>query len=560
MTTKPAYEYIHGCYVESSQEGSTDDAVFVKRYRVDPDGTRTPEMKMHTNVPRKFWTTKKRYRTHTSKLECEDIAKLDEHTTTERFLKREICRKIGKPFNPKDGIRSVCRSPFVYGCDLDITSVLKLEYKKRWDVVNPGLRLAVQDIETDVNGDMGLIIFSMSFKDKAYQTIVRKWVGDINETPQNYVAHIEKVLPEIKARNIKLEVDFCEDSTEAIIKMYRKANEWMPDIISFWNINYDIPYILEELKKTNTDPAYVFSHPSVPPEYKYFEYAKGPVVKKKDDGSSRPLHFSEQWHTVFTPAPFYFIDSGSLFRTLRRGKSESSYALDYITTKYVGAGKFKFDHPLLKGVKAGTLQWHQIMQRSFKKDYAAYGLVDCIRVEQLDEEEKDIESKLGVLAKDSHFKDFNSNPRRLCNQLHSFFLERNKVAATTSDRMEEEIDKLLPEKGGWISILEAAQIEDIGLQIVKSAGWRRSKVTIHNADLDIISTYPMVGLLLGIWREGTMMEVCKIQGMDAMDHRYLCINFTGGRANAVLICQKAYGLDGLSELHHKFAKEHGLTA
>lgn len=559
MTQEVKYEFIHGCYVQCQAEDSEDDAVFVKRYRINPDGSRVPELHMHKNVPRDFWITKKRYQTYTSKLECEDIDKLDRYTTTERFLTRDIARRLGRVPNSKDRLRMLCRSPHVWGCDLDITSVVKLKYKKRWDVVGDGLQLAVQDIETDVNGDLGLIIFSMSYKNRAYQTVLRQWVNDPNETEQDYIDYISEVLPEIKERNITLELDFVDSPTEAIIKMYKKANEWMPDIISFWNINFDIPYILNELKKTNTDPAYVFSHPSVPPEYKFFQWAPGSMDKKKDDGSSRPLHFSEQWHTIYTPAPFYFIDQASLFRTLRRTKAESSYALEYVTTKYVGVGKYKKEHEALRGVPEGTYRWHQIMQRRFKKDYCAYGLIDCIRLEQLDENEKDVKDKLLTLAKDSHFKDFNSNPRRLCNQLHSFFLERGKVVATTSDRMEEEIDKLLPSKEGWISILEAAQIEDVGLQIVKEGGWRRSKATIHNADLDIISTYPMVGLLLGIWREGTMLELCEIKGIDGIDHRYLCVNYTGGRANAVLICQKAYGLDGLAELHLKFAEEHNLV-
>lgn len=86
---------------------------------------------------------------------------------------------------------------------------------------------------------------------------------------------------------------------EGIQKMYQKANEWMPDVIGFWNINYDMSVILDILKDANVDPKYIFSHPSVPPEYRHFEFKRGPLVKRKDDGSSRPLLFRTMAYCLY---------------------------------------------------------------------------------------------------------------------------------------------------------------------------------------------------------------------------------------------------------------------
>lgn len=559
---KPEYEYIHSCYT-INKEDEQGDAVFVKRNKFikDKDGVEkcTPEFVFHRNVERDFWITKKVNQKHRYKLETEYLGNLNHYRSTQRDLARQIQYKLGKPYQHGMRLVECFRSPFVYGCDLDINSVVKLNYEKKWKrEATSRLTVAIQDTEFDMNGNLGMIIFSMSFKDKAYQVVLRQWVNP-GETAEEYRKFIENELPEIKDRNIKLELDFVDNMVEGIQKMYQKANEWMPDVIGFWNINYDMSVILDILKDANVDPKYIFSHPSVPPEYRHFEFKRGPLVKRKDDGSSRPLAVSEQWHTVYTTAPFYFIDPASLFRGLRKMKAEPSYSLDYLTTKYLGHGKYHVEHELLNGIPMGTGRWHMVMQKHFKKEYCAYGLIDCIRVEEFDEKFEDICVKLPLLLGNSQIKDFNSNPRKLCDALHTFCLDNGQVISTTSDRMKEEIDKLVVGKELWINIVEATHLEDIGIQLVQDDGtFLRSRVTLHNFDLDLISAYPRIGILLGLCRRNTVFEICKIQGIDSFQHRYICVNLTGGYANAITSCRDLYKLDTLQELHKKFAAAHKL--
>lgn len=560
----PEFEYIHSCYAinNKSHEG---DAVFVKRNRFvkNADGTDgcTPEYVFHENVKRDFWITKKTHQKHQYKLETEYLQNLINYKTTQRDLIRQVQYKLSKPYTPQMRLAECFRSPFVYGCDIDINSVVKLQYEKKFKrSTRSRLTVAVQDTEFDMNGNLGMIIFSMSFKDKAYQVVLNKWVNP-GDTAEEYRKFIEDELPEIKDRKIKLELDFVNNMVDGIKKMYEKANEWMPDVIGFWNINYDMTVILDILRDANVDPKDIFSHSSVPPEFKHFEFKRGPLVKRKDDGTSRPLAVSEQWHTVYSTSPFYFIDPASLFRGLRKMKAEPSYSLDYLTTKYLGQGKYHVEHELLKGIPTGTGRWHMVMQKHFKKEYCAYGLIDCIRVEEFDEKFKDISTKLPLLLGNSQIKDFNSNPRKLCDALHTFCLENDQVMSTTSDRMKEEIDKMVIGKELWINILEATHLEDIGIQLVKDdKTFLKSRTTIHNYDLDLISAYPKIGILLGLCRRNTVFEICKIQGIDSFQHRYVCVNLTGGYANAITTCRDLYKLKTLQDLHKDFAAAHKLPA
>jgi len=560
--TKPShtFEYIHSCYTEDKRPDSQNDAVFIKRNRVTfgEDGKEilTPEYVFQENVERDYWITKKAFRKNEFKLEYEHLSRLDHHRCTQRNLARQICYKIGKQYRPNTRLTEVFRSPYVYGCDIDINTVVKLQYKEKHPRDVPAsLTYAVQDIEFDMNYGMGMIIFSMSFKEKAYQVVLKEWTNE-GDTAEDYIEFINNELPEIKERNIKLELDFVDNMVDGIRKMYEKANEWMPDMIGFWNLNYDMTVILDVLKEAGVDPADIFSHPSVPKHYRHFEYKRGPVIKRKDDGTSRPLAASEQWHTVFCTAPYYFIDPMSVYRGLRKMKAEPSYSLDYITDKRLGKGKYHFDHELLKNMPVGSGRWHMTMQKHFKKQYCAYGLIDCIRVEQLDEDQEDISVKLPLLIGDSHFKDFASNPKQLCDDFHSFCLEHGYVISTTSDQMKHEIDAKVVGKELWINIVEATHLEDVGIDLVDDPIFRSSRLTIHNFDLDLISAYPRIGILLGLSRKNTVFEICKIEGIDSFKHRYVCVNLTGGDANALITCKDLYKLDGLNELHVKFAEAH----
>ena len=182
LKTKTLYEYVHSCYAIDKRPDSNDDAIFCKRNKViiDEHGNETiiPEYKMHLNVKRDFWVTKKAYRKHEFKLEYEHLSHLDHYQSTQRDLARQICYKLGKPYDPSKSLMEIFRSPYTYGCDIDINSVLKLKYKKQFPRETPSsLTYAVQDTEFDVNTDLGMIIFSMSFKDKAYQVVLRDWVN-----------------------------------------------------------------------------------------------------------------------------------------------------------------------------------------------------------------------------------------------------------------------------------------------------------------------------------------------------------------------------------------------
>ena len=93
--------------------------------------------------------------------------------------------------------------------------------------------------------------------------------------------------------------------------------------------DYEMSRFIEACERANTNPAVIFTDPSVPKEYKYFNYKRGPAQKVTASGKITPIPPAARWHTVYCPASFYIIDAMCTFKHTRIGKPERpSYSLD----------------------------------------------------------------------------------------------------------------------------------------------------------------------------------------------------------------------------------------
>lgn len=113
-------------------------------------------------------------------------------------------------------------------------------------------------------------------------------------------------------------------------------------------------------------------------------------------------------------------------------------------------GKLKFpetDH--LFGI-----EWHREMQKNYKIRYGLYNIIDSIRLEQLDEKISDLGSSITLFSKSSDYKNFNSSPKRLIDDMHFWYLRRDEpcVIGSSSDQMLHPLDQYVVSHDGWIII------------------------------------------------------------------------------------------------------------
>lgn len=476
------YECKHAIYTQAN-DGSREDLLTIKENIHLKDGRIVPHVRFIKNYKREFWITREGLRNHHDKKEFEDLNKLQSFKTTQCDLVGNIARALGRGMI-QGGLRIAARSPYLYGCDITTPVLVKHRYMTQYPNCATLNSVAVLDIESSMlDADGKPIMASLTFRDKAIFVVARDFIKGTPHPEEKIREKFTEYLGEYeKARNINLEIYICEKISEGFVKLFKKAHEWMPDFITIWNINYDLPKIVEMLTRDGFDPADVLSDPNVPVKFRKFRYREGPSVKITASGKSMTLSPAERWHTVECPSSFYFIDSMCVYQKIRiaKGKEPGGYGLDNILQRYLGIRKLKFKEA--DGYEG--VAWHIFMQRNFPIEYCVYNLFDCISVELLDEEIKDLRQTISFLSGASEYSRFNSQPKRTCDDLHFFFMNEGKVIATTSDEMIEENDSSVIGINSWIVALPAHLVAENGLQIIEEMPELHTNIRAHVADLD----------------------------------------------------------------------------
>lgn len=578
---KKEFECKHALYFPAN-DGSNNDLLLIKEYEYPADGSpRTARLRQVYNHKRPYWITKEIYRKHNDKKEWEHLENLVKHESTEADLAADIMRKLGRTPGGRMDLRQIAQSPYVYGTDVNSCVLTKHHYLSKWPNRVSDNRVAVVDTETDMligdknaDGYEEIIMASITMKTQVRLVLVRKFfdgmsdeaiLAKINEKFNLYLSDIAfpdgkggtKSVNLIQIRGLQLEVVFVDNAGQAAKDIVETAHAWSPDILAFWNIDFDIQKMIQAMEKRGYNLADVFSDPAIPKQFRHFEYKQGPSQKVTASGKTMALAPAERWHEVITPASWYALDAMCVYLKLRiAGGKEQSYSLDAILNKKLGIRKLKFkqcDH--LSGAS-----WHKEMQMYHKFEYAIYNIFDCISVEMLDEKTTDLQSMISLMCAHSEYKRFPSQPRRTCDDLHFEALEAGRVCAATSNKMIDDNDQHVISINDWIVTLPSHLVEENGLCLFEDLPDVRSYVRAHVADLDVEGTYPNVEILMNISKETTAQELCYIKDVPEIYRRAVGVNLSGGFVNAVEICMQVYGAPAFNTLLAEFDQQHAPPA
>lgn len=544
------YECRHATYSPTHNHHgiiTKNDVHVVKEYIYREDGTRTPNVRCVPNFKREYYVTRELHRNHADKKEYELLERLERREINQAAMADDISRALYHRPGHGTALRQLAKSPFLYGCDISSTALIKKSYETRWpDLIHPLASVAVLDIETDVvKGTEDIIIISLTFKERIYTAICTDYLP----AHRNPVAKVQGLLQThlgdmLTERKANVEIGLWATPAECCKAVIAKAHEWQPDLVVVWNMNFDIPRIIAALEAAGESLADVWSDPCVPKANRFFKYTEGKSQKVTQSGKTMPLHPADRWHVVECPASFYIVDAMCIYKRIRTAKgNEPSYSLDAILNKHLGKGKLslpEYDH-------YHGLAWHRAMQSEQPFFYVVYNIFDCIGVEMLDEQTNDVCSTFPTLCGNSDFRNFTSNPRRLVDDLHYFYLARGGVIATTGVDMTDDNDESVVGLNDWIITLPAHLVADNGISLIDGYETLRSMVRIHLADLDIEGTYPTIQVVANISKETTLRELSRIKDISEQHQRITGINMSGGVANAVEIGNMAFGLPTLSE-------------
>jgi hypothetical protein len=541
----------------ASKTNGIDDMLIAKEHLFLETGEVIPNLSYYKNHKRTFWVTKEDKRNHQYKKEFEVFENLDAYTCTERELPYTLFNALNG-YYPRGlpNVNDLYKSPYVYGTNPTLPSLLKRKYRKKWPKANSPFTLAAMDYEWDVvNGNGEILAGAVSFKHNLHIAVTAEFLGKQRVNAEETINKLlYKYLKEhMTNRKITPIISVVNSSAEIIINLFRSVHEWKPDILGFWNISGDIDKILESLKKYNIDPADVFSDPSVPKEYRLFKWKKDNQRRKKSNGDEVSVNFHDLWHKLTCTASFYCVCLKALFKRVRAAdKNRNRYDLDTILHEILNLAKLKF-----KGLADNLtrVDWHKKMQTEHKLEYMVYLAFDCISLELLDEKTNDAALSFNTLSTNSDFVNFPSNPSKLSENIHYGLLDKNKGAlCAVGGSMRCDIDRFVPGLKNWIIALPPELEYNMGRRIVNDYPTLRTNIILNAADIDVEGAYPTNGIILNISVATRVFEVCGCPTLSENERRAIGINLSNLRGNALSIAKKTHGYPELDSLLNDFIK------
>lgn len=529
-----------------------EDYHYVKELVTYSDGTKEPRTFLVENFERPVWVTKDSARSYKDKKEYELVDNLISRKTTESDINRTVAGLLGQP-HLATNLDAIKASPYVYGFDVSSTSLIKLASLRRNDYVQSPYSVASFDIETTVDEEnreilMASVTMRLDGKKVAVRTcVVQSFLEGIKDPGAALKVAVDKYLPQYQGK-LDLHVTFHRDAIEMLTAIFKTCNEWAPDLLAIWNMDFDIRVILDYIKSKGKYATDIICDQSVPFRLRNCRYSQGVTKKVTASGVVKPVNPSLQWHKFYSTSTFQVIDAMCTYRQLRMGRAEEpSYSLDAILKKELNTQKLTFTQAdEYKGA-----MWHVFMQENYPIEYIVYNIYDCLSMLELDEKTNDLSRSLPDFAGITDFSRFNSQSRKLSDALFLFGLRRNRIIGTAGPfKEEDEIDDSMLETDGdddddynnpdnydtlalrgWIQLLPQSLLVNDGLEIFEDAPHLKTNMRGLVSDMDSVSSYPSATNAANVSKETTVNEIISMEGVNEEVFRQQNLGICLGDAN-----------------------------
>ena len=580
MSNDFKYECRFAVHIPTTEEETTDYH-YVKLIEHHPDGTTKPITKLIQDFKRKVWITKPKYRNHNQKKEYEELDKLKEYNCTQSELANTIAKAINH-FGRID-LRELKGNEFVYGADISSTALIKSTYKAKYPDVATEYTFGIYDVETNVLSKENEVIIATYVQDNyIFSAMTQEYY---NRIPRSQADLIDEIMSKLKVsldENMIVKTDYIidivvkKDSYEVVKYCFDAMHKLKPDIVSGWNIHFDIDKSIEACEVAGIDPKDVFCDRDIPKHLRLFNKQKGLTIKKTVSGKEKPLPAHEQWHTYELTAPFAIIDQMSLFKLMRLGEQERpSYKLEAISHHYLGSGKVYVD----EAEKYEGLSKHVFMQKYHTLYYFIYNVFDCVRCRELELHPLigDLRFKVDAFSGVSDFKVLNSQPKRIADEMHFDYLEAGVVIASVGkskksktyqpyddediEIVEDDFDETDLSKslglGGWVMTLPSHNVSvNVGLRLIEEDYNHRTNIRGLSYDIDATTAYPKATMATNNSRATTWTELLEVDGVDEEVFRLQNINIVSSSVNSIEYAVTMFNFPEPIDVLKEFMNDH----
>jgi len=408
--------FLHSCVVKTFD----GENVIIRISEIDHDTNAiTPKLKIIKNPKRSFYVTKPKFRTHKFKKEVAPLTELDRYDCYNYELPQKLSEVLGV-YSKRNDIRALCKSPYVYGADIKIEALIKMRFLNKYGLNRLKLRTGFLDIETSIE-NKNIILISYTHENKVYTAIAKQYMFETdangNRVPfdLNEVMRVAKIEYKKYINQYGFTFELFESTNEMDLIKWIMARifENKTDFIGIWNMNFDIPYIINRIKAHGLNPKDIFVHPEVPNDCRTFYYRQD---------NSKVSHMTLKWHWLTAPGYSQFIDSMGLFSQCRRtSKFRTSYTLDSVLKDYIDTGKKTL----------GDEGSHYVMQTQRFKEYILYNMFDVIGLQLLEWKNQDM-TQMVIYSGETPVGSFSYRTVVTTNKLYNALMKKGMIPSSVS--------------------------------------------------------------------------------------------------------------------------------
>ena len=524
-----------------------DDGHYIHEKITYDDGSTEHKTGVVRNFKRPFWITDPEFRTYKQKKEFEEIHKLNEYSTTQSDLRKSIANSLGKR-NSSDKYKEITKNPYVYGSDISSSAIIRHTYNDKYKNAHKSeVKYAAYDTETnpDKHGNITVNVATLAMGNDVIACVRKDVIKNIVDPERTIILKAKELLGEfidVDKFNFKIEVG---DEETIIKRPFEIMNKVKPNYVGIWNMNYDIPVIIDACDRLGIDSELLFMDPAIDPKYKGYWYKEGAASKLTSSGKYTPVNIADRWHSLIAPTAYQVIDPMCVYRLLRiqNGELSGGYNLDNVLEKELGLRKLKFkeaDH--LVG-----MSWHDFMRDNYPVEYIVYAMWDVLSMLELDNKTTDISATVPVFSGISDLTNFKSQPKRIADSRHFETISEGFVTATVGDKYDDPPDKTLGLKD-WIVTLPLHMNVNNGLRAIKEYPSLNTNIMTHVFDSDAVSSYPIDTMVLNVSKATTVRELIDIEGIPMDSIKLNNINLMSGSANSIPYCINMFNMPNHKEL------------
>lgn len=569
-------QFLHSTYSKhKKQDGTWTDALILCAKDIE-----TGESKLITHIDPKrlMYTVKEPLRKEFSMMkEAHHLRDLDGKYVHNHSLEYELANSLHMNSRGYIHPAKVLSSPYSAGNDIPIDVLYKHDMNEKLPRTAARYRVGGFDIETDiVNGTNAILCVSYVSDDhEVYLGILRHFLKGkedldvINACCEEKVAEFcknlnpkaQKVMEQypIKGFNIKL----CDTEMELLKWVWSKVHKKKDDVMSIWNMIFDMRTMLDRCNFYHVNPANIMCHPEASTQYRVCE------LKEDKTPIEKLGHHTYRWDFMHLSGYTQPVDSMCLFSRLRKVKGlKSNYTLGSIASETIGSSKMDFGE-----------DGHYTMQTERQVEYCAYNVIDSLILTVHDKVTNDV-SSMFLLTQNTILPAFSKQTVQLTHSFFKYLKNRDMVPGSCqgdlSLTMEKSTGEILP-YSSWLKkfphpkqltdAFYAGEYINVDKEILNVGGGVLNpllsfgtgvpiieefddevNVAMAVSDLDVASEYPNVTIKINCSKGTKRATAIKIRGMEKTAINDFFGHYGATYENAVYLCNEYFGLPNYEEM------------